>query len=196
MFKKISLGCFPLGDPDLVRELIRAACGSDAPTGSVRGIQVPRPHQTEGDANALRDMIRRLYTEAAELADPVDDEPARIPPAKIPFPKISRVIFNNPATKVYFNDGTSVLVKASKDDKFSKEAGIAYAIVKRLMGIPGKNGVVDSNGYMEELKRIVDGAFDQEATEAKKAKKPVPPPAPKDPTRKKTAKKTSRKKKS
>ena len=55
-------------------------------------------------------------------------------------PEIENVIFNNPATIVFWKDGTKTIVKCRKDkgDVFSKETGLAMAIVKKLYGNKGK----------------------------------------------------------
>ena len=47
---------------------------------------------------------------------------------------IKKVIFHDPATIVYWKDGTKTVVKCSKDDKYSKEAGLAFCIMKKLYG--------------------------------------------------------------
>lgn len=51
--------------------------------------------------------------------------------------KIKNVIFNDPATIVWFNDGSKTVVKCQKDEVFDKEKGLAMAIVKRLYGNKG-----------------------------------------------------------
>lgn len=48
--------------------------------------------------------------------------------------KIKRVIFNNPATIVFWNDGTKTVVKCSDKDKYDKEKGLAMAISERVLG--------------------------------------------------------------
>ena len=55
-------------------------------------------------------------------------------------PEIKNVIFNDPATIVFWKDGTKTIVKCRKDkgDVFSKETGLAMAIVKKLYGNKGK----------------------------------------------------------
>lgn len=50
--------------------------------------------------------------------------------------KIKRVIFNNPATIVFWADGTKTVVKAH-GDKFDEEKGLAMAIAKRALGNTG-----------------------------------------------------------
>lgn len=55
-------------------------------------------------------------------------------------PEIENVIFNDPATIVFWKDGTKTTVKCRKDkgDVFSKETGLAMAILKKLYGNKGK----------------------------------------------------------
>lgn len=48
--------------------------------------------------------------------------------------EIERVIFNDPATIVFWSDGTKTIVKCSKDDTFDKEKGLAMAVCKKLLG--------------------------------------------------------------
>lgn len=49
---------------------------------------------------------------------------------------IKNVIFNNPATIVFWNDGTKTVVKA-KGEPFDPEKGLAMAIAKRSLGNQG-----------------------------------------------------------
>lgn len=51
---------------------------------------------------------------------------------------IRKVIFNNPATIVFWEDGTKTVVKRQKGDRWDKEKGIAMAIAKKLYGNTGK----------------------------------------------------------
>lgn len=50
--------------------------------------------------------------------------------------KIKKVIFNDPATIVFWNDGTKTVVKAH-DEEFDPEKGLAMAISKKLLGNKG-----------------------------------------------------------
>lgn len=47
---------------------------------------------------------------------------------------IKRVIFNPPATIVYWSDGSKTVVKCSEKDVFDPEKGLAMAIAKRCAG--------------------------------------------------------------
>lgn len=59
-------------------------------------------------------------------------------------PQIAKVIFNDPATIVLWNDGTKTVVKA-QNEAFDKEKGLAMAIAKKAMGNRGN--------YFEEFKK-------------------------------------------
>lgn len=52
--------------------------------------------------------------------------------------EIKKVIFNNPATIVYWADGTKTVVKCGDDDIFDEEKGLAMAISKRALGNSGR----------------------------------------------------------
>lgn len=58
--------------------------------------------------------------------------------------KIEKVIFNNPATIVFWADGTKTVVKAENED-FDPEKGLAMAITKKAFGNKG--------GYFNKIKR-------------------------------------------
>lgn len=73
------------------------------------------------------------------------------------YPK--RVIFNNPATIVFWNDDSKTVVKCSKDDTFDNYKGFTMAYLKRIMG-SGKKAerFIDENefnyiekGFIQEL---------------------------------------------
>lgn len=50
---------------------------------------------------------------------------------------IKRVIFNAPATIVFWLDGSKTVVKAQNGEPFDKEKGLAMAICKKLSGNRG-----------------------------------------------------------
>lgn len=51
--------------------------------------------------------------------------------------EIDRVIFNAPATIVFWADGTKTVVKCQEGDTYSKETGLAVAIAKKVFGNKG-----------------------------------------------------------
>ena len=48
--------------------------------------------------------------------------------------RITKVIFNEPATIILWNDGSKTIVKCNKDDIFDREKGMAMAICKKILG--------------------------------------------------------------
>lgn len=86
---------------------------------------------------------------------------------------VKQVIYNEPATIVTFSDGSKVCVKCCEKDKFSKEAGLIYAIVKRLYSndIEKKSGYMKSTGLGEKLNKLIKGALDQKEQERERRRK-------------------------
>ena len=60
-------------------------------------------------------------------------------------PEIKNVIFNDPATIVFWEDGTKTVVKCQDGDEFNPEKGLAMAIAKKAYGNKG--------GYCNKLKK-------------------------------------------
>ena len=50
---------------------------------------------------------------------------------------IKKVIFNDPATIIFWEDGTKTVVKCGENDIFDPEKGIAMAIAKKALGNEG-----------------------------------------------------------
>ena len=57
-------------------------------------------------------------------------------------PEADRVIFNPPATIVYWKDGSKTVVKTHGED-FDEEKGFAMAVVKRLYGRAGTERILE-----------------------------------------------------
>jgi hypothetical protein len=51
---------------------------------------------------------------------------------------IKRVIFNDPATIVFWKDGSKTVAKCGKNDVFDKEKGLMACIIKHLTGDTGR----------------------------------------------------------
>lgn len=60
---------------------------------------------------------------------------------------IKNVIFNDPATIVFWHDGTKTVVKCGENDIFDPEKGLAMAISKKFLGNQGN--------YYNEIKKWV-----------------------------------------
>ena len=61
---------------------------------------------------------------------------------------IKNVIFNPPATIVFWNDGTKTVVKAQNDETFDPEKGLAMAITKKALGNQGN--------YFDTIKKYIE----------------------------------------
>lgn len=63
-------------------------------------------------------------------------------------PHIKNVIFNPPATIVFWADGTKTVVKCQNHEEFDHEKGLAMAFFKKMHGNKGH--------YFEEIKKWID----------------------------------------
>lgn len=70
-------------------------------------------------------------------------------------PAIVKVIFNKPATIVYWADGTKTVVKCQDGDEFNKEVGLAMAVCKKALG--------NKPNYNNWFKKMIKGATDANA---------------------------------
>lgn len=61
--------------------------------------------------------------------------------------RITNVIFNPPATIVFWNDKTKTVVKCQDDDEWDAEKGLAMAIAKKYFGNRGR--------YNKEFKKWI-----------------------------------------
>lgn len=106
-------------------------------------------------------------------------------------PEIKEVIFNEPATIVFWKDGTKTVVKCGKDDKFDPEKGIAIALAKKMLYSKDYSRVIASS---DEWKKAKEAKKKAEAKKKETKKKPMPK-LPVNPviTKTSTVKKTTRK---
>ena len=70
--------------------------------------------------------------------------------------EITKVIFNNPATIVFWNDGSKTVVKCSEDECFDEEKGLAMAISKKALGNQGNY----YNTFEKWLPALSDGGIE------------------------------------
>lgn len=66
---------------------------------------------------------------------------------------IKKVIFNDPATIVFWTDGTKTVVKCQDGDEFDPEKGLAMAIVKKVFG--------NQSNYFNEIKKWTDKYYEE-----------------------------------
>lgn len=63
---------------------------------------------------------------------------------------ITNVRFNNPATIVWFDDGTKVVSKAGHGDKYNPEVGFNVCLLKKLLGNKEYHKLLDWYVFDEE----------------------------------------------
>ena len=67
-------------------------------------------------------------------------------------PDIERIVFSDPATIVFWEDGTKTVVKAMKGEKFERYAGFAAACMKKLFGSTSRAKAVMEEVSVEQVK--------------------------------------------
>lgn len=70
-------------------------------------------------------------------------------------PRIKDVIFNDPATIVFWEDGTKTVVKVMEGDEFDPHTGLAQAISKKALG----------DDYRKEFKKWTKPYYKKKAEE-------------------------------
>ena len=94
-------------------------------------------------------------------------------------PKIKNVVFNNPATIIFWEDETKTVVKAMETDTYDPEFGFAMCICKKALG----------DQYKKTFKKYVSPELKKaEMTAAAKCAAPTAVPNPPDKAEKKVAK--------
>lgn len=74
---------------------------------------------------------------------------------------IKNVIFNPPATVVYWTDGTKTVVKCNENDIFDPEKGLALAVAKRWVekcwkGSPSKPCTAEHSANLDAVKASIE----------------------------------------
>lgn len=91
-------------------------------------------------SDILQEIKKSLNFVYGIRSDCIDDELLKMGRCKGKMPlivTIKRVIFNAPATIVFWLDGSKTVVKAQNGEPFDKENGLAMAICKKLSGNRG-----------------------------------------------------------
>lgn len=74
-------------------------------------------------------------------------------------PGIKKVIFNDPATIVLWEDNTKTIVKCGEDEIFDPEKGLAMAISKKALGNSGRYFEIFKMWTADALTKSVDSIF-------------------------------------
>jgi len=76
-------------------------------------------------------------------------DPLSLFPAKIPMFIPKKIIYNGPATIVFWDDGTKTVVKCSKKDKDNKYNAFCAALAKKIYGSNSKVNSIVAEGKEE-----------------------------------------------
>ena len=91
-------------------------------------------------------------------------------------PDIKRIVFNDPATIVFWDDGTKTVVKACEGDKFERYMGFAMACMKKMFGstVAAKNIMEDCDTENQKLWREEAVKVKKDALQPKEKKSKEP----------------------
>ena len=117
---------------------------------------------SSGYINLTDDEVRKRCI----MASAISSVPSEISTAYIIYDKccknihnqlfsITNVIFNPPATIVFWNDGTKTVVKTQNGEVFDPEKGLAMAISKKALGNKGN--------YFEQIKKWTEPYKEEKA---------------------------------
>ena len=95
------------------------------------------------------ELTTRLYKMVMNSIYGIPKQPPVFRKPEPGFPKIENVIFNDPATIVFWADGTKTVVKA-ENEPYDPEKGLAMAISKKALG----NKYDYYNVFKKWLKRV------------------------------------------
>ena len=123
-----------LGSPEYFKSLIerhRIQIARATALNSVYGILGGR---CNGKSEMVRQYIENDIKMTADLWEKVNPHLDKTKPA---LPEIDRVIFNAPATIVFWKDDTKTVVKANNGEPYDPEKGLAMAMLKKALGNEG-----------------------------------------------------------
>lgn len=129
--------------------------------------EVDGPDDVQEAIKAITDDARKVFNlkkEEKKKVSSVIPRPKQTTTCKpTTLPEIKKVIYNHPATIVFWADGTKTVVKCHVDDKYSKDAGLAWCIAKKAVG--GSEEFIDIfNKWIPNKESDEKDDFDQDAT--------------------------------
>lgn len=117
----------------------------------------------DGDVRLKLDC-RKIYpqteTDYSRFVMNIRDLTEAINPRPRPLiPGIKKVIFNDPATIVLWEDNTKTVVKCGEDEMFDPEKGLAMAISKKALGNRGRYFEIFKMWTADALTKSIDSIF-------------------------------------
>ena len=109
----------------------------------------------EHDIAATKEAVNKIYDTSGYIPT------VRYTPPAAYF-KIEKVIYNDPATIVFWKDGTKTVVKACEDDEYDPEKGLAMAISKKALGNKGNYYETFKKALpKEDIREILQGLYNE-----------------------------------
>ena len=124
-FKGLVVDASSLSTTELMKSA-KAAAAANTPFGATAAFR-----------EAIRASTRYNDPTPAELRAVEMSMPCVVATRPVGMFDIDRVIFNNPATIVFWKDGTKTVVKCQEGDTYSPESGLAIAFTKKALGNKG-----------------------------------------------------------
>jgi hypothetical protein len=123
--------------------IIQSLCHNNSVAISTNGVRIPvKVTDIESNGATRTTKITCMVNDCMSSSYPWPKTNPNITPS--PF-SIKKVIFNGPATIVYWADGTKTVVKAQPGEVYDREKGLAMAISKKALGNKGN--------YLETFKK-------------------------------------------
>lgn len=104
------------------------------------------PTLSEGSISSIIERLTR--EEHKYMTNDIYVTTSMVKQSKKGGPEIQKVVFNDPATIVFWSDKTKTVVKCQNDEAFDPEKGLAMAITKKFFGNEGN--------YFNEIKKWTD----------------------------------------
>jgi len=104
---------------------------------------------------ATKEAVNKIYGTGGDIPT------VRYTPPAAYF-KIVKVIYNDPATIVFWKDGSKTVVKACEDDEYDPEKGLAMAISKKALGNKGNYYETFKKALpKEDIREILQGLYNE-----------------------------------
>ena len=114
---------------------------------------------TQTDNTNARKIKANYLTSKAEIASKMKNAYMKIIAGSYSKLRVKNIVFNNPATIVFWEDGTKTVVKCAEGEQFNKYVGFCAAVTKKVFG--NNNRVI----------KLVEAGYEQEKPLKKTSKK-------------------------
>lgn len=134
--------------------------------------EIKEPHVVYLDSDGVKRLFNRIYgrenamTMRQGYIDRSPEENYTMYKRSVCTIVPDRIIFNPPATIVFWKDGSKTVVKCAEGEKFDPYTGFCYAFTKRCLGslsLIKKICRKSSTGLPEASESIIEGAKDNES---------------------------------